>query len=85
MTDNVIKLIDWRVKLEMAARRRAGISPKVRQRLTTEVAQTGIGPAMQTLIQSATVFDLTTYFTSRGRWDMPDRPSRIGPEVATGD
>ncbi len=26
MTDNVIKLIDWRVKLEMAARRRAGIS-----------------------------------------------------------
>jgi hypothetical protein len=23
--------------------------------------------------------------TNGGRWDMPDRPSRIGPEVATGD
>ena len=67
MTGNVIKLVDWRVKREMAARQRAAIAANMVQRPKTEAAPTEIlNPAIQTLGQSATVFDLTIYFTSRG-------------------
>jgi hypothetical protein len=66
MTDNVIKLVDWRVKRVMAARQRAAMAAKVVQRPITEGASTEIlDPAIQTLAQSATVFDLTIYFKSR--------------------
>jgi hypothetical protein len=40
MTDNVIKLVDWRVKREIAARRRAAIAARVVQRPITEVDPT---------------------------------------------
>jgi hypothetical protein len=67
MTDNVTKLVDGRVKREMAARQRAGIAADMVRRPKTEAALTEIlNPAIQTLGQSATVFDLTIYFTSRG-------------------
>ena len=66
MTDNVTKLVDWRVKREIAARRGAAIAARVVQIPITEVAPTEIHePAIQMLGQSATVFDLTIYFTSR--------------------
>jgi hypothetical protein len=64
MTDNVINLVDWRVKREMAARQRA--ANVVQTSLTGFAPAEIFDPSIQTLGQSATVFDLTIYFPSRG-------------------
>jgi hypothetical protein len=57
MTDNVIKLVDWRVKREMAARQRAAIAAMV-QRPKTEAAPTESLIPQSKLLVKAQLFSI---------------------------